>query len=144
MLTSRANWRDTSLRMNTRLLMSLSTVFLATLGVGMAFLPQELLSNVGARPEGHAVFLIQMLGALYLGFATLNWMNRGSRIGGIYGRPVSMANFSHFAIGAMVLLKGTVAQQFTLEVTAMASIYSVFGVWFGLVLFTHPAYEPKQ
>jgi hypothetical protein len=121
--------------------MSLSAAFLATLGVGITFLPQELLAHVGARPEGTPALLIQLLGALYLGFATLNWMNRGSHIGGIYGRPVSMANFFNFAVGATALLKGAIAQQFALEVAAMASIYSVFGVWFGLVLFTHPANE---
>ena len=124
--------------------MSLSAAFLATLGVGMTFLPKELLAHIGARPEGTPVLLIQMLGALCLGFATLNWMNRGGHIGGIYGRPVSMANFFSFVVGAMALLKGSVAQQFACEVTAMAAIYSVFAVWFGLVLFTHPANEvPK-
>jgi hypothetical protein len=125
--------------MNTRLLMSLSAAFLAALGVGITFLPQELLAHVGARTEGTAVLLIQLLGALYLGFAMLNWMNRGNRIGGIFGRPVSMANFLNFAVGAMALLKGTIAQQFAPEVAAMASIYTVFGLWFGFVLFTHPA-----
>ena len=125
--------------MNTRLLMSLSAAFLAALGVGMTFLPQELLAHVGAPPEGTPVLLIQVLGALYLGFATLNWMNRGSHIGGIYGRPVAMANFFHFSVGALALLKGSVAQHFALEVVAMAAVYSVFGAWFGSVLFTHPA-----
>jgi len=125
--------------MNTRILMSLSAAFLATLGIGITFLPQELLAHVGVRPEGTPVVLMQVLGALYLGFATLNWMNRGSRIGGIYGRPVSMANFFSFAVGAVALLRGAIAQQFAVEIVAMAAIYSVFGIWFGWVLFTHPA-----
>jgi hypothetical protein len=83
--------------------------------------------------------MIQVLGALLLGFAALNWMNRGARIGGIYGRPVSMANFSHFAIGAIALLKGAIAANFAMEVTVAAIAYAVFGAWFGLVIFTHPA-----
>lgn len=53
--------------MNTGILMTLSAAFLATLGVGITFLPQELLAHVGAQPEGALVLLIQMLGALCLG-----------------------------------------------------------------------------
>ena len=125
--------------MNTRFLMSLSATFLAMLGVGITFLPQELLAHVGAPPAGIVVLLMQILGALYLGFAMLNWMNRGSHIGGIYSRPVSMANFFNFAIGGAALVKWVIAEQFALEVAVAALIYSVFAVWFGLVVFTHPA-----
>lgn len=119
--------------------MSLSAAFLATLGVGATFLPQEILARVGGRPEGTSVLLIQLLGALYLGFAMLNWMNRGSRIGGIYARPVSMANLLSFAAGGAALLKGVLAGQLAFEIVALAAIYTVFGVWFGFVVFTHPA-----
>jgi len=127
--------------MNTRYLMSLSAAFLAMLGVGITFLPQELLAHVGAPSDGTVILLIQMLGALYLGFAVLNWMNRGSHIGGIYCRPVSMANFFNFAIGGIPLVKWVVTQQFAIEVAVVALIYSVFAVWFGLVVFADPAIE---
>ena len=127
--------------MNTRILMILSTAFLATLGIGITFLPHELLAFVGAPSGGAIVLLMQMLGALYLGFAVLNWMNRGNFIGGIYCRPVSMANFFNFAIGGVPLLKWVITQPFTPVVAVMALMYSIFGVWFGLVVFTHPASE---
>ena len=124
--------------------MSLSAAFLGALGVATTFLPHELLVHVGARPEGVPVLLIQLLGALYLGFAMLNWMNRGNRIGGIYGRPVSMANFFNFAVGGLALLKGIAAQHFGLEVWALAAVYSVLAIWFGVVLFTHPLGDPPN
>jgi hypothetical protein len=130
--------------MNTRVLMTLSAAFMATLGVGLTFLPQELLAHFGIRPDGTVVLLIQLLGALYLGLATLNWMNRGAQIGGIYGRPVSMANFFSLSVGALALVKGAIAQQFAIEVAAMAAIHSLFGIWFGLVLVTHPTNEPPK
>ena len=87
---------------------------------------------------------MQLLGALYLGLAVLNWMSRGNLIGGIYGRPVSMANFFNFSVGALALAKGLVARQFMIEVAVMATIYSMFGIWFGLVLFTHPSRPPSE
>jgi hypothetical protein len=128
--------------MLTRILMTASAAFLAAAGVAITFLPQELLAHVGAPSEGPAVLLIQLLGALYLGFAMLNWMNRGNRIGGIYGRPVSMANFFHFAVGALALVKGIAGHGFTHELAAMAAAYSGFAAWFGWVLFTHPTDAP--
>ena len=129
--------------MNTRILMILSAAFMAILGAGVTFLPQELLVFAGGRPEGSLVLLVQMLGALYLGFAILNWMGRGNLIGGIYSRPVAVANFFNFAIGAAGLLKALPSQNFATEVVAMAVVYSAFGVCFGIVLFTHPA-KPEQ
>jgi hypothetical protein len=58
--------------MNTRILMSLSAAFFAMLGAGFTFLPQEILAHVGAPSDGTVVLLMQILGALYLGFAMLN------------------------------------------------------------------------
>ena len=124
--------------MKTRILMMLSAAFMAALGMAITFLPQELLVHVGARPEGVLVLLIQLLGALLVSFAMLNWMARGNLIGGIYSRPVAVANFFHFAIGAVALLKALPAQRIALEVVAVAAIYSAFAIWFGIVLFTHP------
>ncbi|MBM5811643.1 MAG: hypothetical protein FJ191_06715 [Gammaproteobacteria bacterium] len=128
---------------HTRVLMSLSAACMAALGIGITFLPQELLSHFGAPAEGTVVLLVQVLGALYLGFAALNWMNRGSHLGGIYGRPIMLANFIAWAVAAVALLKGAIAQQFPLDITAMAAIHALFGVWFGLVLFTHPASDSR-
>ena len=124
--------------MNTRLLMGCSAAFLAVGGVGLTFFPQETLARIDAQPGGPIVLLLQVLGAGFIGFATLNWMSRGAPMGGIYGRPVSMANLSHFVIGASALLKGAFAHDFALEVTALAVIYATFAIWFARLLFTHP------
>ena len=124
--------------MATRILMTCSAAFLAALGLGITFLPQELLVHLGVRAEGPIVLLVQVLGASYLGGALLNWMTRGIIIGGIYGRPVAMANFFHFAVGSLALLRGMFALHFRADIALVAAVYSVFAVWFGLVLFTHP------
>lgn len=124
--------------------MSLSAAFLATLGAGITFLPQELLAHVGAQHDGTPVLLMQLLGALYLGFAALNWMNRGNRIGGIYSRPICVANFVNFVVGALALLKGAIALPFAFDIAAMTAIYSLFGVWFGVVLFSHPGDKNRE
>lgn len=124
--------------MHTRLLMGASAAAMAAAGVGITFLPQELLRAAGVETTAAAVLLTQLLGALYLGAAALNWMSRGMHIGGIHARPLSMMNFFHFAIGGVALTKGALAQGFALDVTGLAVVYDGFALAFGVVLFTYP------
>ena len=113
--------------------MTLSAAFLAALGVSASFLPQEILARVGASPDRLIVAVVQIAGALYFGFAILNWTAKGTLLGGIYGRPIVLANFTHFAVGAITLLKVPGHTDAGLLVAAAA--YSVFAAWFGYVLF---------
>jgi hypothetical protein len=125
--------------MKTRWLMSASALFMGALGVAASFLPQEVLAYAGAPPGAPVVLLLQVLGALYLGFAMLNWMARGSLMGGIYGRPLAMGNFLHFFMVALLLLKALAAGPATSGIVIGALAYTVFGLWFGLVLFRNPS-----
>lgn len=127
---------DTAMR--TKALMSLSALLMAILGICASFLPQEILSYSGADPRGLGVLLVQVVGALYLGFAMLNWMARANLIGGVYSRPVAMGNFLHFAVVAVTLLKALLGGMRAEAILAGAVVYSVFAIWFGLVVFTHP------
>jgi hypothetical protein len=125
--------------MKTKALMSLSALLMAVLGLCASFLPQEILSYSGADPgKGLGVLLIQVVGALYLGFAMLNWMARANLIGGVYSRPVAMGNFVHFAVVAITLLKAIPGNSGSAPIIAGAAVYTAFAVWFGLVVFTHP------
>lgn len=123
--------------MHTRLLMTGSALFTGLLGVAATFLPQEILSATGAAPATTTVVLVQVAGALYLGFAMLNWTAKGVLIGGIYSRPVALGNFLHFAMVTMLMLKMLPGQE-SLPVIAGIFVYAVFAVWFGLVLFRSP------
>jgi hypothetical protein len=109
------------------------------LGFAASFMPQEILTRLGTVPNASSTVLLQVTGALYLGFAILNWMARNVIIGGIYARPVALGNFLHFAVvtaaAGKVIAAGAVASRILL---AASCFYAVFAVWFGLVLFTHP------
>jgi len=124
--------------MNTKALMSFSALFMAGLGFVASFLPQEIATHFGAHQDSQIVLLIQIGGALYLGFAFLNWMARAVLIGGIYSRPVALGNFLHFGVAAIILLKTLVSGFRANEVFLGTALYSLFAIWFGLVLFTHP------
>ena len=87
---------------------------------------------------GVAPLVVQIGGALYLGFAMMNWMAKGVLIGGIYARPLAVGNFAHFLIGALALLKYALAVQGLWLVWVFAVVYLLLAIVFGIVLFTHP------
>ena len=127
--------------MYTRALMMSSATFMAVAGLATSFAPLEVLSVHGSTPDNATLLLIQMMGALYLGFAMLNWMARGVLIGGIYARPVAAGNFLHFAMVGVTLTKA--AYVFGVVPLAISAfVYSFFAAWFGIVLFRPPL--PKQ
>ena len=128
---------------NTRWLMRASALAMAVAGLPAIFMPQELAAFIQRDAGGPVVMLIQLLGALYFGFAALNWMAQGNLVGGIYSRPVTMANLLHFAIAGLALLKAGVQAGGGVVIGA-AIFYAAFAVMFGLVMFGDPlAKAPK-
>ena len=121
--------------MTTRVLLTMSAVFLAILGVGASFLPHEILAYLGAPRQGALPVLVQLLGAHHLAFALLNWMARDSRIGGIYNRPAAMGNLAHFGIGTIVLIKGALGGQTPGSIWIACGCYALFAGWFGAIIF---------
>ena len=123
--------------MHTRILMSLSAVFLGAIGLAFTFVPEEVLGLHGTAPDNATVLLLQMAGALYLGFALLNWSARGVLIGGIYSRPVAAGNFFHFVIVSITLIKAAISFA-AVPLMISAAVFALFAVGFGLVMFRSP------
>jgi hypothetical protein len=86
--------------------------------------------------------LVQMMGALYLGFAILNWTARGVLIGGIYARPVALGNFLHFAMVGVMLIREAIEHSI-IQLATSAFVFSAFAIWFGLILFRPPVRAPE-
>lgn len=118
--------------------MGLSALVLFGFGIGLTFAPSELLHAAGAPSLPLLVVLAQICGALYLGFAILNWMAKDNLMGGIYSRPVAMGNFLHFFLVAMALVKGYSNMPWSAGTFSVGSIYAILAICFGLVLFRHP------
>jgi len=121
--------------MNTKYLMVASSVVLGLAGLAASFAPVELLNSLNVATTEPLPVLIQLLGALYLGFALMNWTAKGFVVGGIYSRPLTIGNVIHFSVGAIALLK----HQFTHDVDGpliVASIlYTGFAICFGYLVF---------
>ncbi len=77
-----------------------------------------------------AAWLGQLLGAAWLGIASLNWLQRSALLGGIYGRPIVLANLAVYFISALSLLRAlphaaapAVLWVVLIPFAAMAAIY---------------------
>jgi hypothetical protein len=125
--------------MNTKLLMSLSALTMGFIGIICSFLPNEMLMLMGLDWVKYLALFIQVLGALYLGFAFLNWTAKANLIGGIYSKPVAMGNFVHYTIGGLAIFKYVLSHQdMTMILLPPLLIYVIFAICFAKVTFTSP------
>jgi len=116
--------------MNTKTLMTVTSIVLALAGILALFVPDIVLSTLNTSVTPQPSPLAQLLGALYFGFALMNWTAKDSAIGGIYARPVSLGNFGHFFIGALLLFKAQLSQDFNLPFFLASLVYVIFAALF--------------
>ncbi len=122
--------------MNTKLLMTASSFFLGVLGLSATFAPAEMATWFGLH--GNIIIIFQLMGALYLGFAFLNWNAKAVLIGGIYSKPVALGNLVHFMSGALALLKWAVNPGTNLFLWIITGLYILFALLFAIVTFYPP------
>ena len=125
--------------MNTKIVLIASCLFLAILGLVLTFIPDEIIAILEINENPISTLSLQLLGAIYLGFALTNWMSKGLLIGGIYNKPLTLGNFMHFFIGAMALIKLSLKIQDHNEVIVFLAIfYSLFALLFAYIFRTNP------
>ncbi len=124
--------------MNTKLLMSGSALVMGACALFLTFLPEEILNYAGLSGPV-SLLALQLLGAVYFGFAMLNWMAKGNLIGGIYSKPVAIGNLAHFTIAGITLIRIAIHTPQAPLVWIPAFLCAVFALLFARVSFTHPA-----
>lgn len=117
--------------MSSRTLLVSSALFLGLLGLALTFASQEILATTTAQQA----FVGQLLGAALCGLALLNWMSKGTAMGGIYGRPLAMGNLTHFTAGGLALLKVAGHLRPAWLFVALAGCYLLFAVLFARAAF---------
>ncbi len=120
------------------LLLWISAVGYFAAALPLLFAPEELLLYAGEQPSTLSAAILQVVGSALFGFAHLNWMNRHGVIGGIYGRPVVLANFAHAATAALMLGHVAIRTPFSAPLTAIVALYGALALAFGQKLFTAP------
>ena len=125
--------------MKTKPIMISSSIFLGILGISLTFIPDEIVSSLSVTSNPISTLSLQLLGAIYLGFAMLNWMAKGTLIGGIYNKPIAIGNFMHFTIGGLALIKIITEINAHKEIIIFLTVfYVIFAVLFAYIFKTNP------
>jgi hypothetical protein len=119
-----------------------SALWLACVGFALLFAPDAALPRLVAGYPPSGLWLGQLLGAAWLGLAALNWINRRLILGGVFGRPIVLANAIHYFISAMVLVRA-VSRQHETSVELMAIPAITLAVAYGALLFRGPFDAPR-
>ena len=128
--------------MKTKLLMTSSAIVLGIPGIALTFLPSEILGLINEETSASLQLMMQITGGLYFSFGLLNWMSKRSIIGGIYNRPICLANFTHFLVAGLALIKAVLTTPgLTYGFWVIAFVYMLYAIFYGIVLFGHPFRE---
>ncbi len=117
--------------------LTFSAAVLGTLGITASFVPHELLDFLDSPPATAAVLSVQLLGAAWLALAMLDWVSRGTVIGGIYGRPLVVTNLTCFGISTIVVAK-LVLQAPNATLALLLCAFALPAAGFGWYLFNPP------
>lgn len=122
---------------STRWMMSSSAIAAGIAAVVLLFAPHELLAFAGFEVTDGLAAGAQLWSGALGGFALVNWMARENLIGGIYNRPLLVANVFHSVVGATTLGRLAAAGGSPAAIGG-AAVFTAFAVWFGLTLFRSP------
>jgi hypothetical protein len=117
--------------------MSMSSLVMGLAGIFALFAPDILLTMLNVPSANPLDVLIQLMGALYFSMAMMNWTAKDSIIGGIYARPISLANFTHFFSGTLLITKYVLSNGFNLSILLMLVGYTIFATFFYWLVFRH-------
>lgn len=116
----------------------ISAALLLIAGIVLLFAADDLLPRlVSGFPESGA-WVGQLLAAALLALGAINWLNRSQLLGGIYGRPVVLANAAFYFIAATVTLRAAASGDTADALWLVAALVSPFAVAYGWLLFRGP------
>lgn len=125
--------------MTTKTLMIASSFFMGFLGLTLTFFPEKVVTYMHIQDKMIVMLCLLIISSQYLGFGILNWMAKSTLIGGIYARPLTLANLMHFGTGALALFKISSKIQTHHEIIfGLMLIYSFFSISFVYIFLTSP------
>jgi hypothetical protein len=124
--------------MNGGIIARASAATLVTGGILLLFAADSLLPALVPSFPASAAWLGQLIGAGWLAMAVLNWTTRDLLIGGVYGRPVVMANSALYFISATVIGKAITRTHPTLMHAVTFAICALFAIAYGWLLYRGP------
>lgn len=123
-------------KQTTKIVLTLTAILFGVMGIGLSFLPEETTVFFEGQATPTFVLSLQLLGSFYLGMGMFNWMSRHSIVGGIYNKPLVIANVLHFGVSAVALLKtiGLYTGSTYTVLLGLTVLYSLFALYYVLLL----------
>ena len=121
----------------------LSAAVLLLGGLVLLFAPDAVLPALVPGFPAAAAWLGQLLGAAWLGMAALNWLQRAAVLGGIYGRPVVLANGALYFITAASLLRALLGGAAPRALWLVCAPAALLAAAYGTLLLRGP-FDPLQ
>lgn len=115
-----------------------SAILLFAAGLLMLFLPDDILPKIHLGYPESAAWLGQLLGSAWLALGALNWLNKGAVIGGIYQRPLVLANLTLYFISGGSLVPVVITMEYPPVLTATCTVALAMAVGYGYALKKGP------
>lgn len=107
-------------------------------GLGLLFAPDVILPALAPGFPPAAAWVGQLVAAAWLGVASLNWLQRGTVLGGIYGRPVVFANLTLYAVSALSLARAALAPGGGTGLRGLLALAATLAVVYAALLLRGP------
>lgn len=120
-----------------RSILTLSAIVLFIAGGAALFAADEVARWLDPAPSRAMPLMVQLAASGLLGFAAMNWMSRGNRIGGIYGRPIGIGNLLLFLTAALSLGKPAMSGDLPAAVAIVTAAFALLAVSFAWLVFVH-------
>ena len=131
--------------MKSKIVITASAVFLIGVGLALNFLPQETAAALELGGAPGAVVLVQVLSAAFLGVGFLNWLSKENAMGGIYGRPLALANILLFGVSGISLDRAAAHASTLPSIRVAAIVFTAFALGFAWLMFFHdPVSEAEK
>ena len=93
------------MRYSSKFLITTLAAFVFLQGIGTTFFSNEFIGLLSLQQHMLTTLIVQLLGAIQLGWGMLNYMCRNHKYGGIYGRPLLLANLAFLIVSGMAMLR---------------------------------------
>jgi hypothetical protein len=115
-----------------------NALVLAAGGGALLFAPDWVLPVLVPDFPAAGLWVGQLVAAAWLGMAALNWLQRSAVLGGIYGRPIVLANLALHFISALVIVKAIQRQNVSTKLWALAVPSTILAIVYAWLLLRGP------
>jgi len=104
----------------------------------LLFASDDVLPRLVSGFPGSGAWVGQLLAAALLALGAINWLSRSQLLGGIYGRPVVLANAAFYFIAATVTIRAAASGDTADALWVVAVLVSSLAAIYGWLLYRGP------